>query len=142
VNGVTSREIHIHLASKLQEVDQVCPVIVDLLTEHGLQVFHFGIELVARELLNNAILHGNKQERTKKVKFSLRIGRRWIRLQVIDEGNGFNWRHVRQQPPDVSAESGRGIAIARVYGQRIVFGNGGRKIEVWFDRSLAQTGGV
>lgn len=131
--------IHIHLASTLPEVDQVCPVILDLLSEHGLQAFHFGVELVARELLNNAILHGNKLERSKKVKFSLRIGRRWIRLQVIDQGNGFNWRQAHRQPPDVSAESGRGMAIARAYGQRIVFGNGGRRIEVWFDRIQAET---
>lgn len=130
----SGRNIHFHLASSLTEVDKICPDILELLTEHGLQKFHFGVELVARELLNNAILHGNKQDQSKKVEFSLQVGSRWIRLLVADQGKGFNWRQARRQPPDVAAESGRGMAIARVYGQRIHFGAGGRKIEVWFDR--------
>lgn len=112
----------------------MCPVLVDFLTAHGLQKFNFSIELVARELLNNAILHGNKQNPEKLVDFNLFIGRRWIRLQITDQGEGFNWRKAHRQPPNVSAESGRGMAIARVYGQRVHFGAGGRKIEVWFDQ--------
>lgn len=134
MNLGSKREVHIRLDSQLDEVDKVCPVMVDLLAEHGLQKFHFGVELVARELLNNAILHGNKLDRNKKVEFSLHIGRRWIRLLVADQGEGFNWRKARRLPPDISSESGRGMAIARVYGQRIHFGAGGRKIEVWFDQ--------
>jgi len=133
----STKKVKIKLASNLNEIDRVCPLALDLLTRCGLQRFHFAIELVARELLNNAILHGNKQNPDKQVEFNLFVGRRWIRLQIADQGDGFNWRQARRLPPDVLAESGRGMAIARVYGQRVHFGAGGRKIEVWFDQHIS-----
>ena len=131
----SSKKVQIELASNLDEIDQVCLLAMSLLTKCNLQRFHFAVELVARELLNNAILHGNKQNPEKLVGFNLFVGRRWIRLQITDQGEGFNWRQARRLPPDISAESGRGMAIARVYGQRVHFGDSGRRIEVWFDRN-------
>lgn len=62
------------------------------------------------------------------------MGRRWIKLRVQDQGSGFNWRQTRRLPPNIEAISGRGMAIARLYAQRLHFSDGGRQVEIWFDR--------
>lgn len=48
------------LTSQLQSVNPACERVNELLTTQGLEKFHFPVELVLRELLNNAILHGNR----------------------------------------------------------------------------------
>ncbi len=133
----SKKEILLQLPSSLVEVDKIIPVIADFLANNGLQKLHFGVELVARELLNNSILHGNKLDKNKHVELRLSLGRRWICLLVTDQGEGFNWQKINHLPPDSSAESGRGMAIVRAYGQRILFGNGGRGVKVYFDQNIS-----
>lgn len=131
------KKISLDMAADLTEVEAACDAIKVLLSENQLQDRQFAIELVARELLNNAILHGSRQDRNKRVTMCLGIGRRWIQLSIADQGGGFDWHKVRRKIPDASAESGRGMAIATNYGQRLRIAAGGRRVDVFFD--LAQS---
>ncbi|MBN1959206.1 MAG: ATP-binding protein [Desulfuromonadales bacterium] len=126
------------LTSQLQSVDPACERVNELLTTQGLEKFHFPVELVLRELLNNAILHGNRQQPDKRVTLEVRVGWRWIKLRVQDQGSGFNWRQTRRLPPNIEATSGRGMAITRLYAQRLHFSDGGRQVEVWFDQQHSE----
>lgn len=132
-------KLQLQLRSQTCCVEPVCLQIADLLQQHGLSGHLFAVELVARELLNNAILHGNNLSPDTRVGFCMTIGRRWICLQVTDEGEGYDWRRIRRELPDPDATCGRGINIARLYAQKLTFGDDGRRIEARFDRRVVST---
>ena len=113
----------------------MCREICSLLEENGLAWVCFAAELVARECLNNAIIHGNRRDVGKRVALDLLIKRRWIYLQIIDEGPGFNWRKARRAPlPEDTAISGRGLSISALYADRITFNRRGNRVTVWLKK--------
>ena len=135
VRGPAPLSLHREIPSRLGEVDGVCRDMCSLLRENGLEGACFSAELLAREALTNAIVHGHRREEMKKVRFDLRVGRRWIALQVLDEGPGFDWRKARRAclPEDTSA-SGRGLCISALYAQRITFNRRGNRITLWLEK--------
>lgn len=96
------------------------------------------MELLLREFLNNAMIHGNGLDAHKQVQMSFRIGIKWMRIQIADEGPGFDWRKARRTPPDADAESGRGLAIAMIYAQRVRFNRPGNQVTIWIRKSDEQ----
>ena len=133
--GPAPLSLHLEIPSRLGEVDGVCREICSLLRDLGLEGACFSAQLLARESLNNAILHGHQRDERKKVKFDLRVGRRWISLRVLDEGPGFDWRKVRRTPPPkATAPSGRGLHISARYAQKITFNRRGNGITLWMQK--------
>lgn len=122
------------IPSRLEQVDRVCDELRTFLRERELEAMTFGIELVARECLNNAILHGNAGNRRKRVKLQLLCGRKWISVQVSDEGAGFNWRKARGAGLNLAATSGRGLPILKHYADRIRFNRRGNQVTLWLNR--------
>lgn len=133
--GVRRISLHREIPSRLPEVDILCREIRALLEDNGLAAVCFGVELLAREFLNNAIVHGNGRDARKKVALNLHIGRKWIYLQIIDQGNGFDWRKARRAPPpDDTVSSGRGLSISTLYAQRIAFNQRGNQVTLWLKK--------
>jgi anti-sigma regulatory factor (Ser/Thr protein kinase) len=123
--------MHRSIPSRLAEVDRVCREARELLEAHGLADRSFAVELVTRECLCNAIVHGGRGCAEARVTLELRVGRRWVRLQVADEGPGFPWRRASRLPPDDDSPGGRGLAICALYAERIAFNRTGSRISVW-----------
>ena len=73
----------------MADVDSLCLKIRHMLQANGLRPACFPVELLARECLNNAVIHGNRNDADKSIVLRLSVGREWIRLQVSDEGPGF-----------------------------------------------------
>ena len=119
------------ISSDLTEIDAICRDARKLLETMSLIQHGFSVELLLREFLNNAMIHGNGLDSHKRVKVSLQIGFKWIRIQIADEGPGFDWRKARRIPPDPDAESGRGLAIAMIYAQRVRFNRIGNQVTIW-----------
>ncbi len=119
------------MASDLRQVDAVCRDARNLLACLGQSERVFAVDLLLREFLNNAIVHGNKLDPAKKVHVSMRVGRTWIQVTVLDEGNGFDWRSRRRAPPDTDAVSGRGLAIGAQFAQRMQFNHEGNQVMLW-----------
>ena len=72
----------------------------------------FAVELVAREALNNAVIHGNAGDEKKRVTFELRCGKeKWVRLSVSDQGPGFRWRNRRRDLPSPQAAGTVGVGF-------------------------------
>ena len=133
---VTSSSLHLKVRSRLAEVDPVCREIRSLLEDNGQGAVCFPVELLAREWLNNAIIHGNRRDNTKTVALNLRVGRKWICLEIIDEGNGFNWRKARgAPPPDDTFTGGRGLPISALYAHRVTFNQRGNRITLWLKKA-------
>jgi serine/threonine-protein kinase RsbW len=122
--------------SRLKAVEPLCREIRALLQANGLAEVLFPVELSARECLNNAILHGNEGKASRRVGLELHIGRRWIRLQVTDEGRGFPWRAARSVSlQDGMATHGRGLSICLLYAHRVAFNQRGNRITLWLGKT-------
>jgi len=127
------------LPSTLSSIEPVCVELKALLEAARLgDRARFAVELLARECLSNAILHGNQGRAGALVALSVRLGPRWVRLRVGDQGPGFDWRRAMRAaaaaigPPE--ATSGRGLCIAALYANRVQFNRRGSQITLWLRR--------
>ncbi len=130
------RVLRREIPSRLPVVESLCREIRAILQQNGLTAVAFPVELSARECLNNAALHGNQRLATKRVGLDFRIGRKWIRLQVTDQGRGYNWRRARAAAlSDGTKTSGRGLVICTLYAQRVAFNQRGNRITLWLAKT-------
>lgn len=127
-------ELCLSIPSALSAIDPVCQQIRLLLQRRHLEQMQFPVEILARECLNNAILHGNRGQVGSLVNFAMRIGKKLICLRVADEGPGFNWRRMRRHglPADTAIE-GRGLLVASLYAQRMTFNRRGNQVTLWIN---------
>jgi serine/threonine-protein kinase RsbW len=130
------------IPSQLDEVDSLCLKIRELLKSNCLGEACFGVELLARECLNNAVIHGNRGDAEKSIELSLFVGRKWIRLQVSDQGPGFAWRETRQKSSDTAASSGRGLNLYELYARRVEFNDSGNRITLWISKKNQRGGRI
>tara|TARA_Y100001949_G_C15977590_1_gene326873 strand:+ start:1433 stop:1822 length:390 start_codon:yes stop_codon:yes gene_type:complete len=86
------------------------------------------------EAVNNAIVHGNKEDKTKKVKLGLKKNKKSVRFVVEDEGVGFDYDNLPDptSPKNLDKVKGRGIFLIRSLSDKTTFKNGGRMIEMLF----------
>ena len=86
------------------------------------------------EAVNNAIVHGNKEDKTKKVRLGLKKNKKSVRFVVEDEGVGFDYDNLPDptSPKNVDKVKGRGIFLIRSLSDKTTFKNGGRMIEMLF----------
>ena len=83
--------------------------------------FVFGPELLLREALTNAVVHGSDCDPAKAVLCILRWNGRRLLIAVRDCGPGFDWRTAMTRQGDDYACSGRGVDILRLYATRVRF---------------------
>jgi serine/threonine-protein kinase RsbW len=122
------------IPSRMADVEVLCLKIRETLTGNDLSGLCFAVELLARECLSNAVIHGNRNNGDKTIVVSLDVGPEWIRLLVRDEGSGFPWRVARRKVPDNSVPSGRGLRLYELYAQRVQFNRPGNQVTLWISR--------
>ena len=86
------------------------------------------------EAVNNAIVHGNKEDKTKKVRIGLKKNKKSVRFVVEDEGVGFDYNNLPDptSPKNLDKVKGRGIFLIKSLSDKTTFKNGGRMIEMLF----------
>ncbi len=115
-------------AATAEDVETQCRVATDLLTEQGLDMYRFSVQLLLREALNNAVLHGSRGNPERAISFVFRITPDAIEITVGDEGPGFDWRGVLARRMDDTAVSGRGLAIMTIYADDVRFNERGNAL--------------
>ncbi|UCC80809.1 MAG: ATP-binding protein [Candidatus Zixiibacteriota bacterium] len=93
------------------------------------------LAIAVTELVNNAIVHGNKLKRNKKVTVSLTFDSGMIKITVADEGEGFNPENVPDPlaKENLMKEIGRGIFIVNSLIDEVKFQfppGGGTKVTI------------
>lgn len=75
------------------------------------------LALAFSEAASNAVLHGNKNDHSKKVTIVITIDDDFFKVSIKDEGLGFNLEKVPDptKPENILKESGRGIHIMRSF---------------------------
>ena len=90
----------------------------------------FAIHLAAEEAIVNAIVHGNKLDPTKTVRVACIVSPNLARIEVTDEGAGFDPGSV----PDcrleerLEAPGGRGVMLMRTFMTRIEYSGRGNRV--------------
>jgi serine/threonine-protein kinase RsbW len=89
------------------------------------------------EAVNNAIVHGNKQDPKKKVSVVCEILPGWLLFIVHDEGNGFHPDQVASplRQENLLRESGRGVFLMRTLMDRVEFERKqtGMEVSLWLN---------
>ena len=92
------------------------------------------IMIAVTESVNNAIMHGNKSDRTKNVTLSLSLNDNIIHFQIEDEGIGFDFQNLPDptSPENLDKPSGRGIFLMKHLSDEVNFSNNGSLVELSF----------
>lgn len=128
----TERTIEFTLSSDAILVDRVVPQACEHLQGHGLAEFE-ALRLVLRELLLNAIEHGNGNDPRKVVKCCIeRMRGAMVQVSVEDQGKGFRHRDLDiSMPEDPQQLRHRGFALIDAHSEAIQFNESGNQVTVF-----------
>lgn len=92
------------------------------------------IMVAVTESVNNAIRHGNKNDKKKNVHLSLSLNDNLIRFIIKDEGIGFDYHNLPDPtaPENIDKPSGRGIFLMKHLSDEVTFKNEGSEVELCF----------
>lgn len=124
IRGIVQRENQIEVPSTLDYLPKVDAFVERKLKEWGVKKDkRVDIAISVSEAVTNAVVHGNKNDLSKKVKVSLKGDSSCIEVTVEDEGAGFARECV--QPPigecDLFKKEGRGILIVEALMDKVEF---------------------
>ena len=118
------------LAAVPSSVDEFCAEFRSHAEKHLDRPQRFAAELLVREALNNAVLHGCRSDPRKHFRCALRLGVGRLTLAVEDGGDGFDWRAAMQRRGETSDTSGRGLGILFRYATRVRFNDKGNAVTI------------
>lgn len=97
----------------------------------------FGMRLALDEAICNAIKHGNRNDPGKKVQVRCHITRDLVRMEVEDEGEGFDPHQVPDplEPNNLERPCGRGLLLMRRYAAGVHFNERGNCVTLTHSRS-------
>jgi serine/threonine-protein kinase RsbW len=92
------------------------------------------IMVAVTESVNNAIVHGNKGDRTKNVVLAAECQDNHLKFIIEDEGPGFNYDSLPDPtaPENLDKIGGRGIFLMKHLSDLVEFKNEGRTVELSF----------
>jgi len=92
------------------------------------------IMIAVTESVNNAIKHGNKQNKSKNVSISLSLNENILMFRIEDQGLGFDFNNLPDptSPENLNKPSGRGIFLMKHLSDEVNFHNDGRVVELCF----------
>jgi serine/threonine-protein kinase RsbW len=111
-------------------------VLHELETLHWNQHDIFCIHLATYEALTNAIVHGNGEDMSKKVRFVCRVSPNRFCAEITDEGPGF-CPETLPDPTDedhIERSCGRGVMLMRAFMSRVAFSPSGNQVILERDR--------
>ena len=96
----------------------------------------FSVQLAMEEALVNAIKHGNQHDPDKLVSVSCRMTPDLLRVEIADEGPGFNPAELPDPTDDahIDTPNGRGVMLMRSFMSRVEFSAQGNRVTMEKDR--------
>lgn len=110
--------------------------VVDLVTRHCCsgsrfsRKFRFNLRVAVAEALANAIVAGNQEDRSKSVEVKAELAGEVIRIEVTDQGEGFDPSAVATpiEPEELERPHGRGLFLIRHLVDEVHFNPQGNSI--------------
>ena len=90
----------------------------------------FGVHLAVEEALVNAIKHGNQEDPAKLVMVQTHVSATVVKIEVTDEGGGFDPEAVPDPTDDenLEAPSGRGLMLMKSFMSSVEFNDAGNHV--------------
>lgn len=120
----------------LDEIDRVCRE-----TRRFLEAIQasdqdlFAIELMMREALTNAVVHGCHKDPQLRVRCTVRANRSAVIIVVEDSCAGFDWQTALMKINDELEQRGRGLRILTLYASELAYNQEGNRITIRRDLS-------
>jgi serine/threonine-protein kinase RsbW len=106
------------LETTLQAVDQAEEIVMAEAAKAGFdEDDQHSIGMAVRECTVNAVVHGNRYNKNKKVHLDIERSQTGITVLIGDEGEGFDVNKIADPlaPENLLKQSGRGILIIRAF---------------------------
>ena len=129
-------EKNIKIPSKIESLREIEKLIDDIAAEYKLTSEVYGNVLIASlEAVNNAIMHGNKQDNAKEVDVAFTLEKSKLKVLVKDEGPGFDFTNIPDptSPENLENINGRGIFLMQKLSDNISFYEEGTIVELIFN---------
>lgn len=129
-NQISIKSVPENLSVVEQYIEDVC-------NENKISPDIFGnILITTTEAVNNAIIHGNKNDESRSVVVTYRIDDDLKRIifTVSDEGKGFDYNNLPDptSPENLTMIGGRGVFLIKQLADFVIFSNNGSTIELEF----------
>lgn len=127
----------LELKSEFTETEKI-PGFVEMISDKsGLdESLTHRVMLALSEAVTNAIVHGNKENRSKKVSIKITINSSMIVIDIQDEGEGFDPDEI-PDPMDeknLLVTGGRGLFLMEEFADQVEYRNKGRLVILKFER--------
>jgi len=91
--------------------------------------------LAVLEAANNAVVHGNKEDETKKARIEIEKTKETLIITVVDEGAGFDYDNIPDPtlPENIEKPDGRGVFVIKNLADELTFENNGSTMQMVFN---------
>ncbi len=136
----TSNSISFVFSSEMRLIDRVIKVCQEFIEQFNASVFS-EFRLVLREILINAVEHGNKKNIDYVVKCSvIHMGECEFMIVVEDEGDGFDHKTIDMKlPKDPRQTRRRGFALVNAFADLMQFNDAGNRVTVFISIPMITT---
>lgn len=120
------------ISSEMKMVDRIINTLADFVASQG-DGSYSDMKLVARELLINAIEHGNRNNPEKSVNCRIeKIASNRFKVEIADEGEGFDHASLKMGMPGIhDSERKRGLPLVNTLSDELVFNEKGNAVTVF-----------
>lgn len=125
------------IPSDFGAINRVETLIDSVCTKLEVNEDYYGNVLIAvTEAVNNAILHGNKQNASLNVDVFVGDKETDFCFSVLDKGEGFDFNNLPDPtaPENLEKEDGRGIFLMRSLAEEVEFEEGGKNVNIYFSK--------
>lgn len=98
--------------------------------EYNVGRYYSAVSVATLQAVENAIVHGNREDATKSVALTFGTCRGGIFTEVTDQGLGFDFSRFGKFPSDESA--GEGIFVMHSLADNVSYSDGGRTVRLEF----------
>ncbi|HEV7842802.1 MAG TPA: ATP-binding protein [Pyrinomonadaceae bacterium] len=115
---MTEETTELELESRIESIARAAEVAAQVVRRYGFgDEAAYGVDMAVREAVTNAVLHGNRQDETKKVEVKFHGSTEMLEITVRDRGAGFDLSRVPDptDPQNLMKASGRGILFMRTF---------------------------
>ena len=123
-----AKNLSFTLPATLESVETISLRLREHMTAQGLAGDLFACELVLREALTNAVLHGAKSDKNKSIHCRIRFTTKSVRMDIIDPGPGFDWRQALKHHAKSIDTRGRGHTIFAAYATKLAYNQKGNHV--------------
>ena len=127
----SNKTLKLDFRSSYQNVDRAVETILDYVKKESILVNHFELNVVLRELLTNAVRHGNKNDPDKKVKCWLTFEKSDFKFTIKDEGKGFIPSKEMDQKSCELTPHGMGLTIITSLGYNMEYNENDKSLKVY-----------